>query len=115
MKEYQQNDTIVNMSINTLLQLLAVSVVVVMRNCKRLLQMGRDMDVVMATNTIFSNLKEETIAIETPTRQIALPDFNDWARGYLMGCPMIQQITLTLNQPLRYQCHHLRERLCKGL
>ena len=45
MKEYQQNDTIVNMSINTLLQLLAVSVV--MRNCKRVsLQMGRDMDVV---------------------------------------------------------------------
>ena len=74
------------MSINTLLQLLAVSVV--MRNCKRVLQMGRDMDVVMATNTIFSNLKEETIAIETPTRQIALPDFNDWARGIVFdGLP----------------------------
>ena len=45
-KEDQQNDILsVNMNINILLQLLAVSVV--MRNCKRVsLQMGRDMDVV---------------------------------------------------------------------
>ena len=32
--------------------------------------------------------KKETIAIETPTRQIALPDFNDWARGIVFdGLP----------------------------
>ena len=44
-KEDQQNDILsVNMNINILLQLLAVSVVT--RNCKRVLQMGRDMDVV---------------------------------------------------------------------